>query len=197
VLKAMVKVQFCVAHPLAQNATMAPWVSLTDHSIACWGVPHLRMVATSLLCLAIFFPSASLTTLFRYDDEDDRCPGGPLFCGACGPNGKTGCVLGGEDIRWIHLWRRVEYMVKGMWVFCGYRLVQYGRATAFALFAGSMIIVFCNSLMQPSNLKFICRGKLQIHMCNMWTTLTCLWAASVNNQDKNIHFAIMFPGCEL
>lgn len=57
-----------------------------------------------------------------------------------------------------------------------------------------MIIVFCNSLMQPSNLKFICRGKLQIHMCNMWTTMTCLWAATVDNQDQDLHFAILFPG---
>eukprot|EP01052_Picozoa_sp_SAG31_P015207 SAG31_NODE_971_length_10655_cov_35.774915_3_plen_1569_part_00 len=201
ILKALTKVQFCVPHPLIPDQAVAPLVSLTDHSIECWGATHLRMVAVSLLCLAIFFPSASLTTLFRYDDEDDRCPGGPLFCGCCGPNGKGscpgetgGCVLGGEDTRWIHLWRRVEYMVKGMWVFTGYRLVEYGRGTAVALFAGSMIIVFCNSLMQPSNLKFICRGKLQIHMCNCWTTATCVWAATVDNQDQNLHFAILFPG---
>lgn len=128
-MQALIKVQFCIPHPLVQEALTAPLVSLTDHSIECWGATHLRMVAVSLLCLAIFFPSASLTTLFRYDDEDDRCPGAVGPCTAvCGPTGKTGCVLGGEDTRWIHLWRRVEYMVKGMWVFTGYRLVQYGRS---------------------------------------------------------------------
>eukprot|EP01052_Picozoa_sp_SAG31_P001347 SAG31_NODE_46_length_30980_cov_226.095107_7_plen_1671_part_00 len=193
ILKALIKIQFCIPHPMVADGK-GPLVALTHHSIECWGSTHLRMVAVALLSLAIFFPAASLTTLFRYDDEDDRCPTKPISCGLCGPQGKTGCVLGGEDIRWIHLWRRVEYMVKGMWVFTGYRLVEYGKGTAFALFAGSFIIVWANSLMKPSNLRWVCDWKLLIHVCNCWTTSTCLWAAYSDNRDKQLHLSILVAG---
>eukprot|EP01051_Picozoa_sp_SAG22_P006442 SAG22_NODE_422_length_10687_cov_4.448149_3_plen_561_part_00 len=192
-LPACLPAQFCVPHPSVPDG-QGPLVSMTHHSIECWGATHLRMVAIALLSLAIFFPAASLTTLFRYDDDDDRCPCKPVSCGVCGPEGKTGCVLGGEDIRWIHLWRRIEYLVKGMWVFTGYRLVRYGKATAVALFAGSFIIVWANSLMTPSNLRFVCRWKLLIHCCNCWTTTTCLWASYTDNTDVQRHFFILIPG---
>jgi hypothetical protein len=198
ILKALIKVQFCIPHPaiekLHPGENLSPLVSLTSPTILCWSPIHLQMVAIALVLLAIFFPSASLTTLFRYDDEDDRCPTQACSVGICGAEGKTGCVLGGEDMRWIHLWRRVEYMVKGMWVFFGYRLVEYGSASAVSLFSGSLIIVVANSMMQPSNLKWVCRWKLLIHMCNCWTTLTCLWANLSDNNDINVHYAMLIPG---
>ena len=97
-------------------------------------------------------------------------------------------------MRWIHLWRRVEYMVKGLWVFTGYRLVEYGSLSAVSLFSGSMIIVLSNSMMQPSNLKWVCRWKLVIHMCNCWTTLTCLWANLSDNYSIGTHYAMLIPG---
>ena len=69
VLKACMKILFCVPNLYDPSG---PSVALTDYEIVCWSNRHLQMVAISLLCLAVFFPSASLTTLFRYDDEDDR-----------------------------------------------------------------------------------------------------------------------------
>ena len=44
----MVKVQFCIPHPGMVLSGVAEedavLVSLTDHSIECWGVQHCRMV---------------------------------------------------------------------------------------------------------------------------------------------------------
>merc|ERR1711871_1342450 len=64
-------------------------VVLTDYSMVCWSTLHLQMVAISLLCFVVFFPAASLTTLFRYGEEDDRGFGG--IKGPRGPlrGGKT------------------------------------------------------------------------------------------------------------
>lgn len=210
-------------------------VVLLDYGIVCWSTLHLQMVAISLLCFVIFFPSASLTTLFRYGDEDDRgCggvkgprgpgvpsdgwyqdnngghtrlkPGSDIYEGSDGEKYMTtidpitqrpmgaGCNLGGEDTRWVHLWRRVEYMVKALWVFTGLRFSEYGNWACGALFIGSATIATANWFMQPSNLKFVGRNKLAIHLCNIWTTTTCFWANSTGNDDKAKHQMMLFPG---
>eukprot|EP01043_Picozoa_sp_COSAG02_P042055 COSAG02_NODE_3541_length_6588_cov_11.433349_5_plen_1037_part_01 len=182
VLKACMKILFCVPNLYDPSG---PEVALTDYEIICWSHRHLRMVAISLLCLVVFLPSATLTTLFRYDDEDDR--GFP-------PLVQKTCVLGGEDIRWIHLWRRVEYMVKGMWVFSGMRFAKYGTLACVVLWGGSLIIATANYFMDPANLKFVCRQKLNIHVCNSWTTMTCFWAATTLNTNKQTHYIMMWVG---
>ena len=186
VLKACMKILFCVPNVYDPDG---PMVALTDHSIVCWSDLHLQMVAISLLCLAVFFPSASLTTLFRYDDEDDRS-----FCGNTPLGSQGGCVLGGEDIRWIHLWRRIEYLVKGIWVFSGMRFAKYGNLACVVLLLGSLIIATANFFMNPANLRFVCRQKLNIHVCNAWTTLTCLWAATYYNTDRKLHIGLCWAG---
>jgi hypothetical protein len=182
VLKACMKILFCV--PNLYDPT-GPEVALTDYEIVCWSHRHLRMVAISLLCLVVFLPSATLTTLFRYDDEDPR--GFPPFI-------QKTCVLGGEDIRWIHLWRRVEYLVKGMWVFSGMRFAKYGTFACVVLWAGSIIIATANYFMNPANLKFVCRQKLNIHVCNSWTTMVCFWAAHTMNDNKQTHYIMTWSG---
>ena len=213
-------------------------VVLTDYSMVCWSTLHLQMVAISLLCFVVFFPSASLTTLFRYGSEDDRGfggikgPRGPVKPGGTPTDGwyqdgnggftrikpgpdvyeadgerymtvinpntqrpmGAGCNLGGEDNRWLHLWRRVEYMVKGLWVFTGLRFSEYGNWACGALLIGSVIIATANWFMQPSNLKFVGRNKLAIHLCNIWTTTTCFWANTVQNDDIGLHYSLLFPG---
>ena len=102
--------------------------------------------------------------------------------------------LGGEDLRWCHLWRRIEYIVKVCWVFMGYRLGEYGNLCALALFLGSGLIAFVNAKMEPSNLKYINRWKLMIHSSNVWTTITCLFASAVDLSLKWQHFMILVPG---
>jgi len=47
---------------------------------------------------------------------------------------------------------------------------------------------------QPSNLKFVGRWKLLIHVCNTWTTITCFWANANQNKSKGLHFAMLFSG---
>lgn len=251
IMKALFKILFCVecADIMAPNcpngkcppSVCGPGVNavvLTDYSMVCWSTLHLQMVSISLLCFMVFFPAASLTTLFRYGAEDDRGfggikgPRGPVKPGGTavdgwyqdgnggftrikpGPdvyeeNGEkymtvidpntqrpmgAGCNLGGEDNRWLHLWRRVEYMVKGLWVFTGLRFSEYGNWACGALLIGSVVIATANWFMQPSNLKFVGRNKLAIHLCNIWTTTTCFWANSVRNGDKAKHYAMLFPG---
>ena len=199
ILKALLKVQFClpvgnflqyqVDPPFEPGE--GPLVSRTDADIACWGPTHLRMVAISLGCLCIFFPSASLTCLFRYDTDDDRGFGGTKDEKG---NRVGGFTLGGEDLRWCHLWRRIEYIVKVCWVFMGYRLGEYGNLCALALFLGSGLIAFVNAKMEPSNLKYINRWKLMIHSSNVWTTITCLFASAVDLSLKWQHFMILVPG---
>ena len=101
---------------------------------------------------------------------------------------------GGEDIRWIHLWRRVEYMVKGIWVFTGMRFARNGRLACLSLWLGSIIIATANYFMNPANLKFVCRQKLNIHVCNSWHTMVCLWAATTYNNSKTTHYGLMWGG---
>jgi hypothetical protein len=252
IMKALFKTLFCVkcvqitgANCLDSgcpaSACFKPGVEavvLLDYSMVCWSTLHLQMVAISLLCFVIFFPSASLTTLFRYGNEDDRGVGGikgprgamngdgpPANGGYQDGNGGftrikpgpdvyeqdgekymttidpitqrpmgAGCNLGGEDTRWVHLWRRVEYMVKALWVFTGLRFSEYGNWACGALLIGSTIIATANWFMQPSNLKFVGRNKLQIHLCNIWTTCTCFWANSSQNSDLATHRMMLFPG---
>jgi hypothetical protein len=181
IIKAMTKILFCIDDRLNPGG---PPHALTDPSIICWTDQHLRMVAIALLSMALFFPSASLTTLFRYDDEDDRS----IVCHL------GGCVLGGEDIRWIHMWRRAEYMVKGAWVFTGMKFANDGAIACAFLWIGSIVIVIINWYIQPSNLKVVCRQKLNIHVCNIWTTMTCFWAATTLNENQTVHYAIMVAG---
>jgi hypothetical protein len=182
VLKACMRILFCIPNP---RDPTGPQVTLTDHTIVCMSDLHLQMIAISLLCLAFFFPSATLTALFRYDDEDDR---------AFPPFIQNSCVLGGEDIRWIHLWRRVEYLVKGVWVFSGMRFAKSGNLSCVVLLLGSLVIATANYFMNPSNLRYVNRQKLNIHVCNAWTTLTCLWAATVYNDNRTQHNIMMFAG---
>lgn len=212
ILKALIKVQFCLpfgsfnifeseggrmkAFPY-WGETDGPLVSLTDPYIQCWSPKHLQMVAISLGCLCIFFPSASLTCLFRYDEDDERGCGGTKVEGD-GPYEKGyrkgGCNAGGEDLRWCHLWRRIEYLVKVCWVTMGYRLSQYGNLSAFALFAGSCIIAYVNARMEPSNLRLFNRWKFTIHSSNIWTTTTCLMANYFNVESIGLHYALLFSG---
>lgn len=184
VMKALMKVLFCVEHPDDPRLGM---VALTDYGIKCYSNLHLQMIALSLFFFILFFPSASLTTLFRYGDEDDR----QLPCLK-----PTPMVLGGEDIRWIHLWRRVEYLVKGLWVFTGLRFANDGQLACIALFLGSVTIGTANFFMAPSNIKFVGRIKFNIHCCNTWTTFTCFLA---NNRgwgtdEMYQHYAMMIGG---
>ena len=192
VMKALMKVLFCVEHPanparLAAGLSDYGMVALTDYGIKCYSNFHLQMIAVSLFFFAVFFPSSSLTTLFRYDDEDER----QLPCLVCTP-----MVLGGEDIRWIHLWRRVEYMVKGLWVFTGLRFAQDGQLACIALFLGSLTIGTANFFMSPSNLKFVGRIKFNLHCCNTWTTFTCFLAQSNSwgPDEWGKHIGMMWGG---
>jgi hypothetical protein len=214
VLKALIKMTFCRPHPLVMDGT-GPLVAVTDYSIACWSPEHLRYVVIALGCLCVFFPSASLTCLFRYDDDDDRGFGSRPWRAGTIPYGHTpddlkppnsgpamvdgrpihrsdhrrgysgafpmqkGCVAGGEDMRWLHLWRRIEYLVKVCWVFAGYRMSNSPNAVAGVLLGGSSVIAFVNAKMKPSNLQYVNLWKLEIHCANIWTTLSCLYANSV------------------
>lgn len=203
VLKALIKVQFCLpfgSFKLAASQfgeTEGPEVSLTDAYIQCWEPQHLRMVAISLGCLCIFFPSASLTCLFRYDEDDDRGCFGEKKEGT-NPYEKGyrsgGCNAGGEDLRWCHLWRRIEYIVKVCWVTMGYRLSQYGNISAFALLSGSALIAYVNAKMEPSNLRQFNRWKFTIHCSNVWTTMTCLMANFMEWETILAHYVILFFG---
>jgi hypothetical protein len=253
IMKSLMKVLFCVdcdvidIESACSQSRGIDAVVLMDYSIGCWSTLHLQMTAIALLSFIVFFPSASLTCLFRYGSEDDRgCGGmrGPRGDwgepsdgwyqeGAQGEGGNGGftrirkgggpdkyigmgetgeeefeceidpatqrpwaggCQLGGEDIRWIHLWRRIEYIIKGLWIFTGLRFIKFGQWACGALFFGSLIIAVANFFMQPSNLKFIGRWKFLIHACNTWTTITCFWANASENDSKVAHFAILIPG---
>lgn len=180
-------------------------VTLTDYTMECWCPTHLRMTAIALISLILFFPSASLTCLFRYGDEDDRqlpCCKPTAACCECngmrteGVNNVGGMVLGGEDTRWIHIWKRAEYMVKGVWVFTAYKFSTYGiRIPALAfLLAGSFCIAWMNWFMSPTNLSYVGRVKLNVHVCNVWTTTTCLWAILTENTSKTMHIIMLFSG---
>lgn len=179
VLKSCMQILFCVPNVYDPSG---PSVSLTDHSIECWTDVHLQMVAISLLCLTWFFPSASLAVFFRYEEDDSR---------GCA---KGGCVAGGEDVRWIHLWRRIEYLVKGIWVFLGMLFSQNLHLAGATMLLGSFIISIANYFMCPSNLMWMTRQKLNIHICNAWTTATCLWAATTYNQDRMLHITLCWAG---
>ena len=100
---------------------------LTDRSIVCWSSAHVRMVGVSLLCLAFFLPSAALTTPFRYP-EDDQIGIPPYF------------VMGGCDMRFLHMWRRVEYTIKGIWVYSGLSFVAHGNFACLIILLGSLAI---------------------------------------------------------
>ena len=214
ILKALIKVQFCLPFGSFNlfdtdadtgemldfpfwGAKDGPLVSLTDPYIQCWSPQHLRMVAISLGCLCIFFPSASLTCLFRYGEDDERGCFGEKIAGD-GPYEKGyrtgGCNLGGEDLRWCHLWRRIEYIVKVCWVTMGYRLGQYGNVSALALFAGSGIIAYVNAKMEPSNLRLFNRWKFTIHSSNIWTTTTCLMANAFGFDSLIMHYSLLWSG---
>jgi hypothetical protein len=209
-LKALLKFLFCIEDPLgrtvtltAQSASTPMMVPMGDYSMQCWDATHLRYCAISCVCLVIFFPSASLTCLFRYDDEDNR------GCGRKHENGQLvaagyfpchgGCVLGGEDIRWIHIWRRVEYLVKAIWVFSSFKFSGYGthkdlNPGIIFLLIGSFQIALMNAYMHPCNLSYFGRMKLLIHMCNVWTTITCVWVIGQDVTNKAIHLLVMFGG---
>jgi hypothetical protein len=219
ILKALVKMTFCRPHPEVPDLA-GPLVAYTDYSIPCWSPEHLRYVVISLGCLCVFFPSASLTCLFRYDDDDDRGFGPRKWrsgiAGELSEEGThikhrpiyahnhkrdypvapclRGCVLGGEDLRWLHLWRRIEYMVKFCWVFAGYRLSQHANAVAVVLLLGSFIIAFVNARMHPSNLQYVNLWKLEIHVANVWTTMTCLYANAVGFTNENEHWIVLVSG---
>lgn len=220
ILKALMLILFCQPDPFKNepcmmNSTsgecsypagsnMTRLVPMTSNHMECWDQQHLQMVALSCLCLLIFFPSASLTCLFRYGDEDDRGCFKKLNeeTGDFGDGTKPcggGCLLGGEDCRWIHIWRRAEYMVKGIWVFSAYKFSSYGNYTdinpgVVFLLSGSAFITWMNFFMHPCNLSYFGRWKFLIHSCNTWTTITCLMVISDASRDKEYHQGILFSG---
>eukprot|EP01052_Picozoa_sp_SAG31_P007927 SAG31_NODE_389_length_16370_cov_4.517915_3_plen_536_part_00 len=207
ILKALMKVIFCLPDPhgnLGADGEVRQ-VVLTDYNLECWSQHHLRMTAIALISLILFFPSASLTCLFRYGNEDDRqlpCCKPTAACCDCnsmrteGVNNVGGIVLGGEDTRWIHIWKRAEYMVKGVWVFTAYKFSTYGIRTPAIVFllGGSFCIAWMNFFMSPSNLSYVGRSKFNVHVCNVWTTMTCLWAILTDNKNKTKHFIFLFAG---
>ena len=158
VLTHLVKPLFCVESELYGNHSM------TSDSIQCYSDEHLRMLTTALICLAIFFPSASLTVLFRYNDHGSD-------------------PFGGEDIRYIHYWRRAEYMVKGVFVYTSHCFIRYGRFALVAILCGSGTLSLMNYYMQPCALNFVNRWKLLIHLCSMWTSVTCIVVITVDNKN--------------
>jgi hypothetical protein len=185
------------------ESNMTRLVPMTTNHMECWEPKHLQMVTISLLCLLIFFPSASLTCLFRYGDEDDRgCFKKADENGQFGEGSKPcvgGCLLGGEDCRWIHIWRRAEYMVKGVWVFSAYKFSSYSNYQevnpgVIFLLAGSATITWLNFFMHPCNLSYFGRWKFLIHSCNTWTTITCLIVIGDNSRDKVAHFGMLYAG---
>jgi hypothetical protein len=202
ILKTLMKVIFCLDDPLGNlnAAGEIRQVVLTDYTLECWSPKHLRMTAISLIALILFFPSASLTCLFRYGDEDDRqlpcCKPTNACCFKNTPGMEKGMRLGGEDTRWIHIWKRAEYMVKGVWVFTGYKFSTYGLTIPPLAFlcAGSFCIAWMNWFMAPANLSYVGRCKLNVHVCNVWTTSTCLWAITTENTDQTKHLIILFAG---
>ena len=217
ILKALIKVQFCLpfgSFNLFEEGTQilgpdgailgtitkdwGPLVSLSDPYVQCYSAQHLQMIAIACSALCIFFPSASLTCLFRYDEDDDRgCLGNKKEGEEPFEKGFRygGCNAGGEDLRWCHLWRRIEYIVKVIWVSMGYRLQgRYGSIAALVLFGGSALIVFVNGKMEPANLRVFNRWKFYIHSSNVWTTTTCLMAVAFDWDSKIGHYAILIPG---
>lgn len=185
------------------ESNMTRLVPMTTNHMECWEPKHLQMVSISLLCLLIFFPSASLTCLFRYGDEDDRgCFKKADESGSFGEGKlpcKGGCLLGGEDCRWIHIWRRAEYMVKGVWVFSAYKFSSYSNYKQvnpgiIFLLSGSALITWLNFFMHPCNLSYFGRWKFLIHSCNTWTTITCLMVISSESRDLNYHNGILISG---
>lgn len=219
ILKALFLVLFCTNDPYnntpcqlngqtglctyPEDANMTRLVPMTTNHLECWDQHHLQMVSISCLCLLIFFPSASLTCLFRYGDEDDRgCfkkAGEDGSFGAGDYPCAGGCLLGGEDTRWIHIWRRAEYMVKGVWIFSAYKFSSYGSYTTvnpgiIFLLSGSFLITWMNFFMHPCNLSYFGRWKFLIHSCNTWTTITCLMVISRESRNITYHYAWLFSG---
>ena len=208
VLKALMAVIFCLPDPMGNLDASGEvrQVVLTDYNLVCWSQDHLRMTAIALICLILFFPSASLTCLFRYGDEDDRYGMVVPFCaptkycifknGINNDGGAPGIVLGGEDTRWIHIWKRAEYMVKGIWVFSAFKFSTYGLSVPplIILLCGSFLIAWMNWFMAPANLSYVGRVKLNVHVCNVWTTTTCLWAITTENTDATLHFTMLWSG---
>lgn len=175
IIKSCMKILFC-----QESFDGTRSVTLTDRSIECWTDVHLQMVAIALLCLSWFFPTASLAVFFRYQEDDNR--------------GCFGCVAGGEDVRWIHLWRRIEYLVKGIWVFLGMLFSQYLYLASATMLLGSFVISVANYYMSPSNMLWMTRQKLNIHICNAWTTATCVWAVTSGNESKTLHHTVCWAG---
>jgi Ca2+-binding EF-hand superfamily protein len=164
IVKTLMKPLFCYDDPLA---TAAP-VTVADSDLQCWTRDHLDLVWPSLICLCIFFPSATLTTAIKYQAD--------------------------EDIRYVFLYLRLEFIVKGFMLFLSLRFANHEAAAMLFLMAGSCAIIILVYFMRPCCLQGANLWKMVIHATNLWTCATCLWAVAVDNRNWKAHAALAFPG---
>eukprot|EP01048_Picozoa_sp_COSAG05_P023647 COSAG05_NODE_5211_length_1235_cov_1.917254_1_plen_298_part_01 len=164
ILKSLMKPMFCVEDP-----DYFPYpVVLADKKVQCWGSTHLSLIWPGLIGLCIFFPSATLTTAIKYSPQ--------------------------EDVRFLFLYTRFEFIVKGLMLFFSLRFTNQPAVAMLMLMLGSATIIFILHFMKPCCLYWANRWKHFTHVCNIWTCLTCQWAIVVDNTDWKSHLAMAAAG---
>jgi len=143
-------------------------VVLADKKVQCWGSTHLSLIWPGLIGLCIFFPSATLTTAIKYSPQ--------------------------EDVRFLFLYTRFEFIVKGLMLFFSLRFTNQPAVAMLMLMLGSATIIFILHSMKPCCLYWANRWKHFTHVCNIWTCLTCQWAIVVDNTDWKSHLAMAAAG---
>ena len=57
-----------------------------------------------------------------------------------------------------------------------------------------MIICVLGVKIGPTNLPYINNFKVMIYICNIWTTLTCLYVKTAESTEKSRHFIVLIAG---
>jgi hypothetical protein len=166
IVKSMMKPLFCLEDPLRYPDS--PSRVLADRTLGCHSPDHLMMITLSLIGLCLFFPSATLTTAIQY-----------------GPQ---------EDVRFVYLYLRLEFIAKGLMLFMSLQFTSQPQIALAWLMFGSVGVIAIIHFMQPCCLRAVNQWKQMVHLCQIWTCLTCQWVIYKDSHDWKGHLAMAVGG---
>ena len=140
-------------------------VTVADKNLQCWTREHLNLVWPALCSLCIYFPSATLTTAIKYSPD--------------------------EDIRYVFLYSRLEFITKGLMLFMSLKFVNEPIIAILFLMLGSFAIMAALFYMRPSCQQIAMRWKFFVHTSNVWTCATCAWAQFYGVDHRNWQYHLI------
>ena len=118
--------------------------------------------------LCIYFPSATLTTAIKYSPD--------------------------EDIRYVFLYSRLEFITKGLILFMSLKFVNEPMVAILFLMLGSLAIMAALYYMRPCCQQIAMRWKFFVHTSNLWTCATSAWALYHEVDHRNWKYHLILAG---